>query len=109
MPYYVDAGPPETDVLIGPAQRTPENPAIGEYYASVQIPSSATYGKYRIRWTLRELVNSPQQTVVQNFAILENASTGFTSQTLRSRWWISSASSLETRTLTDIITSDPRA
>lgn len=77
--YYVDAGPPETDVLIGPAQRIPENPAIGEYYASVQIPSSATYGKYRIRWTLRELVNSPQQTVVQEFQVIpENASTGFT-------------------------------
>jgi len=68
--YYVDPGPPEADVLIGGAQRIPENPAIGEYYASVTIPSTASYGKYRIRWTLKELVNSPEQTVVQEFQIV---------------------------------------
>lgn len=68
--YYVDQGPPEVDVLIGPAQRTPENPTIGEYYASVRIPPSASYGKYRIRWTLKELVNSPEQTVVQEFEVV---------------------------------------
>jgi len=73
--YYVDPGPPETDVLIGPAQRIPENPAIGEYYASVTIPTSATYGKYRIRWTLKELVNSPEQTVVQDFQIVSDGAT----------------------------------
>lgn len=80
--YYVDPGPPEADVLIGPAQRIPENPAIGEYYASVTIPTSATYGKYRIRWTLKELVNSPEQTVVQDFQIVsEGASLGISMTT----------------------------
>lgn len=72
--YYVDLGPPETDVLIGNALRVPENPSVGEYYASVRIPQTASYGTYRIRWTLKELVNSPPQTVVQEFSVVpENA------------------------------------
>lgn len=73
--YFVDPGPPEADVLIGPAARVPENPSIGEYYASVRIPASATYGKYRIRWSLRELVNSPVQTVVQEFQVISEGLT----------------------------------
>jgi hypothetical protein len=79
--YYVDQGPPEVDVLIGPAQRTPENPTIGEYYASVRIPPSASYGKYRIRWTLKELVNSPEQTVVQEFEVVPDGATTIISLT----------------------------
>ena len=75
--YYVDIGPPEVDVLIGDPQRVPENPSVGEYYASVRIPTSATYGRYRIRWTLKEFVNSPAQTVVQEFNVVaENAVLG---------------------------------
>jgi hypothetical protein len=70
--YYVDPTPPETEVLIGDPARTPENPSVGEYYASVRIPPTASYGTYRIRWTLRELVNSPQQTVVQEFEIVSS-------------------------------------
>jgi len=70
--YYVDPTPPETEVLIGDPARIPENPSVGEYYASVRIPPTASYGTYRIRWTLRELVNSPQQTVVQEFEIVSN-------------------------------------
>ena len=74
--YYVDVGPPEVDVLIGDAIRVPINPSIGEYYANLRIPSTASFGKYRIRWTLRELVNSPQQTIVQEFTVLpDGAST----------------------------------
>jgi hypothetical protein len=68
--YYVDPAPPETEVLIGDPARIPENPSIGEYYASVRIPSTASYGTYRIRWSLKELVSSPVQTVVQEFAIV---------------------------------------
>ena len=68
--YFVDPGPPETDVLIGDPQRIPENPAVGEYYASVRIPTTATYGRYRIRWTLKEFVNSNAQTVVQEFEVV---------------------------------------
>ena len=75
--YYVDPGPPETDVLIGDPVRVPVNPSVGEYYASVRIPTTATYGRYRIRWTLKELVNSQEQTVVQEFGVVaENAVLG---------------------------------
>ena len=75
--YFVDAGPPEVDVLIGDPQRVPENPSVGEYYASVRIPTTATYGRYRIRWTLQEFVNSQAQTVVQEFEVVpENSILG---------------------------------
>ena len=70
--YFVDPGPPEADVLIGDPARIPENPSVGEYYASLRIPPTASYGTYRIRWSLKELVNSPVQTVVQEFQIIPN-------------------------------------
>lgn len=69
--YYVDPGPPEAEVLIGAANRTPVNPAVGEYYASVQIPGAATAGDYRIRWDIVEFSGSPTQQVVQEFAVLQ--------------------------------------
>lgn len=68
--YYVDPAPPETEVLIGDPARIPENPSVGEYYASVRIPTTAAYGTYRIRWSLKELVTSPVQTVVQEFTVV---------------------------------------
>ena len=40
----------------------------------MRIPPTASYGTYRIRWTLKELVNSPPQTVVQEFEIVSNDS-----------------------------------
>jgi hypothetical protein len=58
------------DVLIGDPARIPENPAVGEYYASLRIPATASYGTYRIKWTIKELVNSPEQTVVQEFGVV---------------------------------------
>ena len=66
--YYVD---PVTaaEVLIGPAQRIPVNPAVGEYYASLMIPNNAKTGCYRIRWLFRETASSPQEGVVQNFNV----------------------------------------
>lgn len=68
--YYVDPGPPETEVLIGAADRAPVNPAVGEYYAALLVPTSANIGTYRIRWTFREFVNSPGLQVVQEFAVV---------------------------------------
>jgi len=68
--YYVDPGPPEAEVLIGAAARQPVNPQVGEYYAALMIPSAATVGTYRIRWTFREFIASPQQQVVQEFAVV---------------------------------------
>jgi len=73
--YYLDPGPPETEVLIGSAARVPVNPAVGEYYATLLIPSGATVGTYRIRWTFRELINSPQTQVVQEFAVVATGTT----------------------------------
>lgn len=66
--YYVD---PQTssEVLIGPANRTPVNPAVGEYYASLMIPSNASTGCYRIRWQFRETAGSAQEGAVQNFVV----------------------------------------
>lgn len=71
--YYVDSGPPETEVLIGSDHRTPVNPAVGEYYASLMIPPSATVGTYRIRWTFKEFLTSPYQQVVQEFAVVASS------------------------------------
>jgi len=68
--YYVDPGPPEVEVLIGPAQRTPVNPQIGEYYAALQVPGLATLGTYRIRWYFKEYVSQPLTEVVQEFQVV---------------------------------------
>ena len=67
--YYVDPGPPETEVLIGSATRQPVNPQIGEYYAALMVPPSATDGTYRIRWTIQQYVNSTPQEVVQEWDV----------------------------------------
>lgn len=72
--YYMDPGPPETEVLIGSDARVPVNPAVGEYYAALMIPSGATVGTYRIRWTFRELVNSPLTQTVMEFAVVGTSS-----------------------------------
>lgn len=70
--YYVDPGPPEAEVLIGAADRTPVNPAVGEFYAALMVPANATIGTYRIRWTIREAVGTPQMQVVQEFAVIKS-------------------------------------
>ncbi len=71
--YYVDPGPPEVEVLIGTANREPVNPQVGEYYAALMVPPSGTIGTYRIRWNFRELVASPLQQVVQEFAVVASS------------------------------------
>lgn len=73
--YYVDPGPPESEVLIGDPARVPMNPSVGEYYASLMVPTGATPGTYRIRWTFRELVTTPQTQVVQEWAVVTSATT----------------------------------
>jgi len=61
------------EVLLPPGNRNPVNPSTGEYYASFIVPLDANIGKYRIRWYFREYVNSSQAQVVQEFAIVDNA------------------------------------
>ena len=70
--YFVAPGPPEIEQLVGQAQRTPINPSVGEYYASLAIPASAGVGTDRIRWTLKETVSSPYQEVAQEFAVVSS-------------------------------------
>ena len=70
--YYVDPAT-SVEVLIGSDDRTPVNPTVGEYYAALMVPPAANPGDYRIRWTLREFANNPDQQVVQEFAIVESS------------------------------------
>lgn len=61
-------------VLVGPQQRQPVNPSIGEYYVSVVIPLDANLGNYRIKWTFQEVVGGPTQQVVQEFSVIDKTS-----------------------------------
>lgn len=69
--YFVDVsmGEPGIEVLIGPAERTPVNPSIGEYYAALLVPPGASAGDYRIRWTFTKTVGGEEQVVVQEFGV----------------------------------------
>ena len=61
------------EVVIGPPRRTPANPSVGEYYASVLVPLDARVGSYRVRWTFRERVNTAVQQVVQEFDVVDRS------------------------------------
>ncbi len=71
--YYVDTSTVSSgvEVLIGSDTRIPVNPSVGEYYAALLIPPSASIGDYLIRWTFRELPGLPQQQVVQEFGVVD--------------------------------------
>ena len=62
------------EVLLPPANRIPMNPSVGEYFASFTIPIDANIGNYRIRWKMREFLNSPQSNVLQEFAVIADTS-----------------------------------
>lgn len=57
------------EVLIGGETRIPSNPAIGEYYAALYIPTSAQIGCYRIRWKFKETSTSAEDGVVMEFGV----------------------------------------
>jgi hypothetical protein len=69
------------EALLGQSRRTPANPSVGEYYASLLIPLDANIGAYRIRWTMREIVGGPLQTVVQEFDVRDRETSTPTSFT----------------------------
>lgn len=71
--YYVDPNT-QQEVLIGSSARTPVNPSVGEYYASLLIPANAAPGDYRIRWLFRETATSAQEGAVQEFGVVTPAS-----------------------------------
>lgn len=74
--YFVDQsmGPPGTEVLIPPEDRTPVNPSVGEYYAAMLVPPGASAGDYRIRWTFRKTLADEEQQVVQEFGVTDPSS-----------------------------------
>lgn len=57
------------EVLVGPQRRIPVNSSVGEYFVSLVVPLDANIGEYRVRWTMREVVGGPLQSVVQEFNI----------------------------------------
>jgi len=61
------------EVLLGVPRRSPANPSVGHYYASVIIPLDANIGNYRVRWHFRETVGGPIHEVVQEFAVIDKA------------------------------------
>jgi hypothetical protein len=67
--YFVDPTS-GSEVLIGSSSRTPVNPSVGEFYASLQIPPNASPGDYRIRWLFRETATSSQEGAVQEFGVV---------------------------------------
>ena len=71
--FFVDlsAGPPGIEILIGSPTRTPLNPAVGEYYAPLLVPTSATPGCYHIRWTFKQFAGSPDEQVVQEWGVVQ--------------------------------------
>ena len=77
--YYVDPNT-QQEVLIGSSARTPVNPTVGEYYASLLIPANAAPGDYRIRWLFRETATSAQEGAVQEFGVVTPASETTTSE-----------------------------
>jgi hypothetical protein len=60
------------EVMIGPADRQPVNPGVGEYYAAFQIPVDANLGGFRIRWSFKETYSSQPIQVVQEFDTIAN-------------------------------------
>lgn len=67
------------EVLLGHPKRIPANPSIGEYYASVIIPLDANIGSYRVRWFLKQTIGAPLESVVQEFEVIDKATTSPTS------------------------------
>jgi hypothetical protein len=61
------------EVLVGLPLRTPANPSVGEYFASIIVPLDANLGGYRIRWTFREIIGGSIQQVVQEFDVIDKA------------------------------------
>lgn len=61
------------EVLLGVPRRSPANPAVGAYYASVIIPLDANIGLYRVKWTFREMIGGPIHQAVQEFEVIDKA------------------------------------
>jgi len=61
------------EVLLGAPRRSPANPEVGNYYASIIIPLDANIGLYRIRWLFKESVGGPVHQSVMEFEVIDKA------------------------------------
>jgi len=73
--YYLSPVFPFPEILIGSPNRIPLNPNVGEYYASLQVPTNASIGTYHIRWSFKQFAGSPLQQVVQEWAVVSPGTT----------------------------------
>ena len=62
------------EILLPPADRTPVNPTVGEYYAAFMVSSGASLGDYIIRWSFRQNAGAPVQQVAMEFAVIDPSS-----------------------------------
>ena len=67
------------EVLLGAPRRTPANPEVGHYYASVIIPLDANIGLYRIRWTFRETLGGQVHQTLMEFEVIDKVTTSTSS------------------------------
>lgn len=63
------------EALLGPPRRSPACPEMGKYYASIIVPLDANIGLYRVRWTFRETLGGPVHQAIQEFEVIDKAST----------------------------------
>lgn len=76
-----------TELLIGSAARTPENPEVGEYYANFLIPEFAPTGDYVVRWTFRQFAGGPQHQVAMELGVVPvGTQTGISSPYSSKEW-----------------------
>lgn len=61
------------EALLGAPRRSPANPEMGKYYASLIIPLDANIGIYRVRWTFREMLGGPVHQALQEFEVIDKA------------------------------------
>lgn len=54
---------------ISPTNRIPANPAPGEYYAPLLVPTRAESGEYGIRWRWRAHEGGQEKTAVMRFHV----------------------------------------
>ena len=71
--YFVDESSGDLEVALPPLRRTPENPTPGEYYAPVQVPPTAPLGRYRVRWFFMQFAGSDEDTVIEDFGVVEES------------------------------------
>ena len=76
-----------TELLIGAAERTPENPEVGEYYANFRIPDFAPYGDYVVRWTFLQFAGGPSHQVAQEFGVVPEGTQTTASSAYSAKEW----------------------